>query len=84
MAFLKDDDCLLVGRDKKDYRISVKDFAEEVGGGGGSDFSGNYNDLTNKPTEFPPETHGHAWGEITGKPCLYECNTYIQSLTVLP
>ena len=50
MAFLKDDDCLLVGRDKKDYRISVKDFANEVGGGGDGDhFSGDYNDLANQP-----------------------------------
>ena len=48
MAFIKDDDCLLVGRDKKDYRISVKDFAEEVGGGDDG-FSGDYNDLSNKP-----------------------------------
>ena len=53
MAILKDDDCLLVGRDKKDYRISVKDFANEVGGGDDGDhFSGEYNDLTNKPDVY--------------------------------
>ena len=47
-------------------------------------FSGDYNDLTGKPTEFPPTSHGHAWGEITGKPCIYECDNYIQSRPELP
>ena len=28
----------------------------------------SWNDLTDKPTAFPPEAHGHAWDEITGKP----------------
>ena len=28
----------------------------------------SWNDLTDKPTEYPPSAHGHAWDEITGTP----------------
>jgi hypothetical protein len=27
-------------------------------------------DVENKPTTFPPETHGHAWGEISNPPTI--------------
>lgn len=33
MAKIQDDDCLLVGRDGVDYRVSFKDFSGEVNGG---------------------------------------------------
>ena len=93
-------------------------------------FSGEWNDLNGKPTEFPPSSHIHSyndltdkptigdgtltiknsdgttagsfkanqttgtditlpagsssnWSDINGKPCLYECNNYIQNLTTL-
>lgn len=31
-------------------------------------FSGKYTDLTGIPSDFTPKTHGHPWGQITGKP----------------
>lgn len=34
-----------------------------------------WNDITGKPTEYPPETHGHGWDEISGKP------TFVNTLT---
>ena len=37
----------------------------------GSGFSGSYNDLSDKPSTFPPSAHGHGWGEISGKPTTF-------------
>ena len=31
----------------------------------------SWNDLTGKPSAFPPEPHLHPWGQITGKPDRY-------------
>ena len=47
MASLRNDDCLLVGRNNVDYKVSY----QELAGSLENDiaFSGNYNDLTNKP-----------------------------------
>jgi hypothetical protein len=42
--------------------------AVKGGGGGGEGGVSSWNDLTDKPTEFPPEEHDHAWSEITDKP----------------
>lgn len=33
-------------------------------------FSGSWNDLADKPATFPPNTHGHTWGQITEKPAF--------------
>lgn len=35
-----------------------------------SDFSGDYEDLQNIPTAFPPEAHTHNYNEITNKPTI--------------
>ena len=58
MAKMKDDDCLLVGRDGVDYRVSYKDFADDVTAGSGSV---DWGDVTGKPSEFPPEAHEHPY-----------------------
>lgn len=58
MAKMKDDDCLLVGREGVDYRVSYKDFAAEVGAGG-STGPVDWGDVNGKPSEFPPEAHTH-------------------------
>jgi len=34
-------------------------------------FSGSYNDLTNKPSTFPPSSHSHSWSQIISKPTIY-------------
>lgn len=31
----------------------------------------DWDDIENKPTEYPPEAHRHLWGEIDGKPIAY-------------
>lgn len=31
-------------------------------------FSGDWNDLQNKPAEYTPKAHSHTWGQITDKP----------------
>ena len=36
-------------------------------GGGGSGAS-SWDEITGKPSEFPPEAHTHGWDQVTGKP----------------
>ena len=48
MAKIKDDDCLLVGRDGVDYKVSYKDFAEAVEDSTGGS-SVDWGDITGKP-----------------------------------
>lgn len=38
--------------------------------------SGDWADITNKPTTFPPSAHTHAWSEITGKPTTFTPSTH--------
>jgi hypothetical protein len=33
--------------------------------------SSDWNDIQNKPTEFPPERHTHSWSDITSKPSFF-------------
>lgn len=46
---------------------------EEHGGAGGVS---SWNDLTDKPTTFPPSTHTHAWDTITSKPTTFPPSTH--------
>ncbi|MDT9216839.1 MAG: hypothetical protein P5697_26015, partial [Limnospira sp. PMC 1256.20] len=31
----------------------------------------SWNNITNKPSTFPPSTHSHSWTEITNKPTIF-------------
>ncbi|CDM94536.1 protein of unknown function [Limnospira indica PCC 8005] len=31
----------------------------------------SWNNITNKPSAFPPSTHSHSWTEITNKPTIF-------------
>jgi len=39
-----------------------------AGGGGGTP---EWDDILNKPSEFPPSSHTHPWGQITSKPTSF-------------
>lgn len=42
------------------------------GGGGAS----SWDELTGKPTTFPPSTHSHPWSEVTSKPTVFPPETH--------
>ena len=67
MALMKDDDCLLVGREGVDYRVSYTDFKNEVGDKAPT----TWNDVVGKPSKYPPDTHSHNWNDISSKPSKY-------------
>lgn len=50
--------------------------AEKDAWNGKSTFDGNYASLANVPSTFTPNTHTHAWGEITGKPSTFAPSTH--------
>ena len=54
---------------------------DALGGGGGGGGAGTWDELTGKPTEFPPEAHTQGWDTITDKPATYppEEHTHEQS-----
>lgn len=47
---------------------ALQDQIDALGGGGGAS---SWDELTGKPTEFPPEAHTHKWDEVTDKPATY-------------
>lgn len=61
-----------------------KEQARENIGAGTSNFSGNYSDLNNVPSSFPPSTHSHAWGDVSGKPSAFppESHTHSEYATI--
>jgi len=46
-------------------------------------FSGSWNDLTDKPSTFPPSSHGHAWSEVTGKPSAFTPAAHNQAASTI-
>lgn len=40
----------------------------DAGGGGGPGGPVDWNSIDGKPSTFPPDSHTHAWGEISSKP----------------
>ena len=46
--------------------LRVAQAIEELGGGGGGGGVSSWNDLTDKPSTFPPSTHTHALADTTG------------------
>lgn len=76
MASLNSDDCLLVGRDGVDYKVHYQDFIESLEGDLNIDASGgpsgpvSWNDLTDKPSEFPPESHSHSYNDLSDLPTI--------------
>jgi len=85
MADLQPDDKFLINRAGVDYQATVNQFAKDInihvecGGGADSNHTHSYNDLTDKPTEFPPSGHNHAWADISGKPTFYPPMTHTHS-----
>jgi len=55
------------GIPKEDLAQDVQDLLDKAGTAlqDGDEFSGDYDDLDNIPTEFPPEAHGHLLKDIT-------------------
>ena len=45
---------------------------------GGPAFS--WNDLTDKPTEFPPEAHTHSWNDISDKPSVFQPESHTHEI----
>lgn len=49
----------------------------EIGGGGVS----SWNDLTDKPEKFPPETHQHKWDAILNKPTNFKPSAHTHPMS---
>jgi len=50
--------------------VPFADDADKLDGKDGSYYL-DWNNITNRPAEFPPEPHTHDWSEITNKPTAY-------------
>lgn len=48
---------------------ALQDQIDSLGGGGGG--ASSWDEITGKPSTFPPEAHTHGWDQVTGKPTEY-------------
>lgn len=56
----------ITGKSERLFREQINaalDYVEANAGGGGSP---DWDDVTGKPSTFPPETHSHAIADVTG------------------
>lgn len=55
-----------IGAGTSDLEIGTTDSTAKAG-----DYHPTWDQVSSKPTNFPPSTHGHAWGEISNKPLTF-------------
>ena len=55
---------------------NLQDQIDGLGTGGGG--ASSWDEITGKPSEYPPEAHTHPWDQVTGKPSEYPPEAHTQ------